>query len=160
MGTGKSSVGKLLAMRLDYRYIDLDTLIVADVGISINEIFAGEGEKAFRDRETRTLKALEGEKGIVLSTGGGAVISDVNREILRDLGVVVNLSASAEEIERRLRHENDRPLLNDNKSLERIETLIAHREPYYADADIRIETTCKTVAEIVDEILIRLKKVE
>ena len=159
MGTGKSSVGKLLAMRLDYRYIDLDTLIVADAGISINEIFAGEGEKAFRDRESRLLKSLGGEKGIVLSTGGGAVIAELNREHLHGLGVVVNLYASAEEIERRLQHEHDRPLLNDNKSLERIKALIAHREPYYADADIRIETTCKTVAEIVEEILIRLKRV-
>ena len=159
MGTGKSSVGKLLAMRLDYRYIDLDTLIVADAGISINEIFAGEGERGFRNRESRMLESLESEKGIVLSTGGGAVIAELNRALLHDIGVVVNLFASAEEITRRLRHEHDRPLLNDDKSLERIETLIALREPYYADADIRINTTFKSVAEIVDEILIRLKRV-
>lgn len=159
MGTGKSSVGKLLAMRLDYRYIDLDTLIVENAGISINEIFAGVGEKGFREIESRMLESLEGEEGIVLSTGGGAVIAEANRRLLHNFGLVVNLFASAEEIKKRLQHEQDRPLLNDNKSLERIETLITLREPYYADADIRIETTCKSVAAIVDEILIRLKKV-
>lgn len=159
MGTGKSSVGKELALQLNYRYIDLDALIVTDAGISINEVFAIEGEAGFRFRESEILSTLTGETGIVLSTGGGAIIVDKNREMLHELGFVVNLVAPAEEILRRLKHENDRPLLNDNKSLERIKTLIASREPFYADADVRIETSGKCVTEIVDLILIWLKKV-
>jgi len=159
MGTGKSSVGKQLALRLDYRYIDLDALIVAEAGLSINEIFARDGEAAFRVLESRLLLSLKDDKGIVLSTGGGAVIAGDNRRMLHELGIVINLVAPAEEILHRLRHEHDRPLLNDDKSLERIKELIAFREPFYADADLRIETSGKTVDGIVDEILISLKRV-
>lgn len=159
MGTGKSSVGKELALRLNYRYIDLDALIVAEAGISINEIFTRDGETAFRAIEARLLSSLKGEENMVLSTGGGAVIAGENRRVLRELGMVINLVAPAEEILLRLRHEHDRPLLNNDKSLERIRALIAHREPFYADADVRIETCGKTVAGIVDEILISLKRI-
>lgn len=158
MGTGKSSVGKELALRLNYRYIDLDALIVADAGISINEIFARDGESVFRASESRLLSSLKCEERMVLSTGGGAVIASENRRMLRELGMVINLVAPAEEILHRLQHEHDRPLLNDDKSLERIRELIAHREQFYADADVRIETCGKTVAGIVDEILISLKR--
>ena len=101
MGTGKSSVGKELALRLNYRYIDLDSLIVAEAGISINEIFAKSGEDVFRSLESKILVSLKGEERIVLSTGGGAVIADENRHVLHTLGAVINLSASAEERGRR-----------------------------------------------------------
>jgi shikimate kinase len=159
MGTGKSSIGKLLAERLGYRYVDLDALIVEQAGISINEIFAKEGESHFRSLETGMLANLAGEKTLILSTGGGAVIAEENRRLLHELGVIVNLTASAEEIQDRLQHEHDRPLLNDNRSLERIVTLLEAREPFYADADVRIETSGKRVDEVLNEILARLKKV-
>ncbi|GFE58284.1 shikimate kinase [Geobacter sp. AOG1] len=160
MGTGKSSVGKELALRLNYRYIDLDALIVAEAGISINEIFVRSGEAVFRSLESKILVSLKGEEGIVLSTGGGAVIADENRHVLHTLGAVINLSASAEEILHRLQHEHDRPLLNDDKSLDRIRELISRREPFYADADFRIETSGRFIAQIVDEILLLLKRCE
>jgi shikimate kinase len=159
MGTGKSSIGKMLAVRLGYRYVDLDVLIVEQAGEPINEIFAREGEPHFRSLETRMLANLAGEKGLVLSTGGGAVIAEENRRLLHDLGVIVNLTASAEEIQHRLQHEHDRPLLNDNRSQERIVSLLEAREPFYADADVRIETSGKSVDEVLNEILAWLKRV-
>ena len=159
MGTGKSSIGRLLADRLGFRYVDLDALIVEHAGASINDIFARQGEPRFRFLETGTLARLAGEKKIVLSTGGGAVIAEENRRLLHELGVIVNLTATAAEIQCRLQHEHDRPLLNDNKSLERIVSLLEEREPFYADADIRIETSGKSVDEVLEEILAWLKRV-
>lgn len=153
MGTGKSSVGRLLAERLGFRYLDLDALIVAEAGISINEIFARHGEPHFRRLETEAVRRIAGEERCVIATGGGAVISDENRRLLRSAGVVVNLAASVEEIRRRLSGETDRPLLRDDRSEERIVAMMTERERYYADADLRIDTTGKRVEDVVAEII-------
>ncbi len=160
MGTGKSSVGKLLAARLGYRFVDLDEVISARAGATINDIFATHGEDHFRALEAEEVRLLPDGGGMVVSTGGGAVIDPRNRSHLRSLGVVVNLTASAGEIVRRLRTEQDRPLLRDDKSLEKIGAMLAVREPFYADADLRIETDGRDVEEILEEILLWLKKWE
>jgi shikimate kinase len=160
MGTGKSSVGKLLAERLGYRFIDVDELIVARSGLTIIEIFASHGEQHFRALETEMLKRLESERGLVVSTGGGAVINPENRRRMRSAGRVVNLSASAETIKKRLTGDVARPLLQGDKPLEKIIALIAEREPYYADADIRIDTTAKNIEDVVSEILVWVKRDE
>ena len=156
MGTGKSAVGHLLAERFGYRFLDLDAMIVAAAGMSINEIFAVHGEPRFRQMESEAIGRLSEEAGVVLATGGGAVINPGNRQRMHALGVVVNLTASAEVIQRRLIAENDRPLLNSDKSQEKISGMLAEREPFYADADVRIDTSEKSVVEVVDEIVYRL----
>ncbi len=153
MGTGKSSVGRVLADRLGYRYCDLDALIVAAAGSSINEIFARHGEAHFRRIEAEMVRSIANMSGLVVATGGGAVLDPENRRQLRAAGFVVNLTAPAAEIFKRLQGENERPLLKEEKSLEKIGVMLQEREPFYADADIRIDTTGKSVEDVVAEIL-------
>ena len=157
MGTGKSSVGKMLAQKTGYVYRDLDAIIVGQVGMSINEIFAKHGEAYFRELEANAIKQVSSADKQVVATGGGAVIREDNRTLLRNSGIIVNLEASVEEICSRLSNDSERPLLNDRKSSEKLAELLEQREPYYADADIRIDTTGKKVEYVVDEILCRLK---
>lgn len=158
MGTGKSSVGTVLAQSLGYRFVDLDALIVAETGTTINEIFTRHGESFFRSIESAMVKRLTNESHLVVSTGGGVVLDPENRRLLRSTGNVVNLTATPETIRQRLLSESDRPLMKNGKSLEKITAMLAEREQCYADADIRIDTTGKKVEDIVAEILIWLKK--
>ncbi len=154
MGSGKTSVGKILAARLRYDFKDLDALIVEQAGKSINQLFADEGEATFRDRESAALSELVGQQAMVLSTGGGVVIRERNRLLLHAAGLVVNLSATVESLVKRLAQANDRPLLRgDNPLEERIRQIVAEREPFYADADIRIDTTGKTLEDVAAVIL-------
>lgn len=157
MGTGKSSVGKMLARKMRYGYCDLDGVIVDQAGMSINEIFARYGETHFRDLEAKAVNQVSATENLVIATGGGAVIREDNRERLRSTGIIVNLEASVEEITARLSSDTDRPLLKDEKSMGKIAALLKEREPYYAEADIRIDTTGKKVEDVVREILYQLK---
>lgn len=157
MGTGKSSTGMELAKRLGYGYCDLDSLIVEEAGMTINSIFEQFGETHFRDIESSIVERISSMGNLVISSGGGAVIRDKNRELLRSSGVMVNLTASAEEILFRLCTDTSRPLLKDSMSLERIEMMLREREPFYAEADIRIDTTGKKVEDVVREILLNLE---
>jgi len=153
MGTGKTSAGKLLASKLGYRLLDLDSMIVEQERTSINDIFAARGEAYFRQVESELLsRALEGER-IVVSTGGGAVISEHNRRLMRKAGVVVNLTATPAAVLKRLEGDDARPLLRDEKGMDKVRTMLAEREPFYADADIRIDTTGKNVEDVVREIM-------
>lgn len=158
MGTGKSSVGKLLARLLGFRYVDLDCRIVEKEGASINDIFRLKGEPYFRSVETEAARETAGESGLVISTGGGAVLAPENRRIFREQGVIVNLIASAEEICSRLKGCDDRPLLKDDSSLQKVEAMLQAREACYADADIRIDTTGKKVEDVAQEIARKLKE--
>jgi shikimate kinase len=154
MGSGKTSIGQLLSAQLGYEFIDLDALIVEKVGKSINQLFADEGEISFRDHESAVLSALVGRQNIVLSTGGGVVVREQNRQQLHTLGLVVNLTASVKELAKRLLKVTDRPLLTGDEPLEaRIERIMIDREQFYADADIRIDTTGKTLEDVAAIIL-------
>lgn len=154
MGSGKTSVGKILAARLKYTFMDLDARIVEQAGKSINQLFADEGEDAFRDRESAALSDLVGQPLMVLSTGGGVVIREGNRTLLHEAGLVVNLTASIDELAGRLEQADDRPLLRGENSMkERITHILSVREPFYADADIRIDTTGKTLEDVAAVIL-------
>lgn len=154
MGSGKTSVGQLLAARLNCEFTDLDALVEATTGVTINTLFAEEGEAAFRDRESAVLVSLAGRQGMVLSTGGGVVIRENNRKLLHAAGMVVNLTATTEELARRLVRAKNRPLLKGDLPLkELISRILIEREPFYADADIRIDTTSKTLEDVVTIIL-------
>lgn len=160
MGSGKTSVGRLLARSLDWEFIDLDALIVSRAGKSINAIFAEEGEVAFRRLEQEQLAGLVGRLQIVLSTGGGAVIDPENRRLMRLIGPVVNLTASLETLAGRLATCTERPLLQgeEEQRLVKIQRLLKEREQYYADSDIRIDTVGKSVEDVAAEVLKRLCK--
>ncbi|AJE02905.1 shikimate kinase [Geobacter pickeringii] len=153
MGCGKSTVGQMLAERLGCRYADLDALIVSREGASINNIFARHGESYFRQAETETIRGIVALNGLVVSTGGGAVISPLNRELLHAAGVVINLTADITTITARLESDTDRPLLREGRSAERLAALLAEREAMYADADLRIDTTGKSVEDVVAEVI-------
>lgn len=153
MGTGKSTVGRLLAARLNYTFRDLDSLIVEKEGMSINTIFADRGESYFREVEFSVLKTVLAEHFLVVSTGGGAVIREENRCLMRKSGIVVNLTASPETILQRLQSDEERPLLRDSKNLAQIQKLLMERELFYAEADIRIDTDGKNVEDVARDIL-------
>lgn len=157
MGCGKTSVGRVLSDRLGYRFVDLDEAIVCQEGVSVKEIFASRGEPVFRSLESLALLRVASEAGVVVSTGGGAVIAEPNRAVMRGAGCIVNLTASVEEIASRLGGDGERPLLQGDASLERVRNMLATREQFYADADLRVDTTAKTVAAVADEILQALK---
>ncbi len=158
MGSGKSSVGRVLAKRLGCRFIDLDAEIVAAAGCSINDIFARDGEQAFRLLESSMLEqVLSAGKGCVLATGGGAVISAQNRSLMRSRGVIINLNVTLDQVLARLKGSSDRPLLAGDDAALRATALMDEREQFYADADIRIDTDGKSVEDVSAEILCRLK---
>jgi shikimate kinase len=158
MGTGKSSVGKLLAAQLNFTFRDLDALIVAQEGRSINSIFSINGESYFRTVESTVLKHVLQKSSQVVSTGGGAVILKENRDLMRQFGVVINLVASPATILLRLQDDDERPLLRDSKSLSQIQKLLMERESFYSEADIRIDTEGKNVEDVARDILIFLER--
>jgi shikimate kinase len=159
MGTGKSSVGRVLAQRLGIPFIDLDAEIAALAGCSINEIFARDGEAGFRVLEGRCLAEVLQRGMAVVATGGGAVISDANRALLSTSGLVVNLTASLDRILERLSGAADRPLYPGEGAAERVKTLMAQRERFYAAAHIRIDTDGKSVEDVAAEIMSSLARV-
>lgn len=157
MGCGKTSVGRVLSAKLGCDFIDLDQAIVREAGISIKEIFSSQGEPAFRLLESQTLAKISTRSGVVVSTGGGVVIAPENRAIMRQSGSIVNLTASVEAIAARLAGDSERPLLEGDASIERVRNMLAGREKFYQDADLRIDTTTKTVEAVAAEILDALK---
>jgi shikimate kinase len=131
MGAGKTTVGRLLAGALDYEFIDCDAELERRTGVRIATMFELEGEAGFRDRESQLLAELTQRPGIVLATGGGAVLRPENRAWLHDRGVAIFLDVSAAEIARRTQHDASRPLLNAPDRRARIESLLEERLPLY-----------------------------
>ena len=134
MGSGKTTVGRLLAQGLHYEFVDCDAEIERRAGVRVAMIFEVEGEAGFRDRESQVLEELTRRRRVVLATGGGAVLRPGNRALLRERGIVVLLDASAAEVARRTQHDTSRPLLNTPDRRERIESLLAERGPLYREA--------------------------
>ncbi|HCG99710.1 MAG: hypothetical protein A2074_01120 [Candidatus Aquicultor primus] len=159
MGSGKTTIGRNLARRTGYRFVDIDSVIEDRAGRSIAEIFEAEGEAAFRGSEADVLAELLGEDGVVLSCGGGVVISEANRALLKNAATVVYLKTEPLEIFKRVGDTGDkRPLLKAGDPLTEIERLLAGREPLYLEvADMTVETTDKEIDAVVDEILNEFK---
>lgn len=153
MGSGKSSVGRVLAARLVCRFVDLDAEIVVTAGRSINDIFAHDGEQTFRSMESACLKRMLGCGRSVIATGGGVVMTDDNRNCMRRQGVVVNLVVSLPQVLKRLHGAADRPLFAGGNAANSVKLLMDGREQFYADADIRIDTDGKSVEDVAAEIL-------
>ena len=160
-GTGKSTVGRILAGRLGRTFLDCDLEIEARANRSVREIFVEHGEPAFRDWEERTLAELtEGRPSAVLATGGGAILREANRRRLRDFGFVAWLTAHPSVLVRRLEADRrglaERPALTSAGTLEEIVQVLRVRTPLYAQlADAVIETGEKSPEQVVDSILDR-----
>ena len=131
MAVGKTTVGRHLASRLDFTFHDTDQVIETRAGADISWIFELEGEERFRDREQQVIEELTLCEGIVLATGGGAVLREANRTLLRERGTVVYLQSGVDLILERTRSDRRRPLLQVDDVRERIETLTAERGPLY-----------------------------
>ena len=133
MGAGKTTVGRLLARRCGFAFIDCDRELEARSGVSVATIFELEGEEGFRRREAALIDELTQPPGLVLATGGGAILSEENRVHLRERGLVIYLRASVEEILRRTHKDRARPLLQAPDRRARIAQLLADRQRLYEE---------------------------
>lgn len=140
MGAGKSSVGRRLAQRLALPFVDADLEIEAAAGASIEEIFERHGEAAFRDGERRVIARLLAGPPQVLAAGGGAFMDEETRRLMREQAITLWLRAGIEVLLARVARRNNRPLLKNRNPREVLERLMAERHPFYAEADIIIDS--------------------
>lgn len=152
MGTGKSSVGRMVAELLHFTFLDTDELIVARAGKPITDIFAQQGEAAFRELERKVVEELAGRTQTVVSTGGGVPVNPANLASLKTHALVVCLWASPEKIWENVRGQAHRPLVNVADPQARIRTLLAEREPFYREADVLINTELRSVREVAMQV--------
>ena len=154
MGAGKTTIGRQLARRLAWRFVDSDHEIVARTGVNIPTVFEIEGEAGFRRRESQVVEELTTLRHIVMATGGGVVLAKENREHLRCNGMVVFLDVSPRQLYERTRHDKNRPLLQVDNPFGRLEALHAERWPLYQDvADVIIDATSCNAQSIVQTII-------
>jgi shikimate kinase len=158
MATGKSTVGKRLAVRAQYQFLDMDALIEEETGMSIPQIFSSQGEPAFRALESRMVERIAERTGCVVATGGGAIVNPKNLEILKRCGVVISLTADVKTILRRTGKGDTRPLLKGEGKVERIRQLMMQREPFYAQADIVLDTSTLNIKQVVNRLVERLRE--
>jgi shikimate kinase len=153
MGTGKSTVGRLLAEQLRFEFIDTDDLIESRAHKSIAAIFADEGEAAFRQREKELVAELSSRRRAVISTGGGLGANEAHIASLKQHALVVCLWASPEKIWERVRGQTHRPLLREADPLAKIRELLAAREPFYKQADVLLSTDVRSLKEVAQQAL-------
>lgn len=153
MGAGKTSVGRVLAKRLNKTFYDSDHVIEERTGVKISVIFEIEGEPGFRHRESAVLDELTALDDVVLATGGGAVLAQENRDRLRTRGTVVYLRASVKDLLNRTRHDKNRPLLQTADPRARLNELYEMRDPLYREvAHVTIDTGSQSLATLVNRL--------
>ncbi|ULL17463.1 shikimate kinase [Paenibacillus sp. H1-7] len=152
MGTGKTSVGKVLSERLGWHFANTDDEIEARQGVTISEMFATIGEAGFRQVESEVIRASLERTNQIVATGGGAVLSEQNRRVMQEKGYVVALTADAKTIIDRVSQDQNRPLVQGNVE-ERVHTLLEVRKHAYDFADLKIDTSALTLEEIADKII-------
>ena len=161
MGAGKTTIGRQLAKSLGLPFYDSDKAIEESTGVDIPTIFEFEGEQGFRDREQKMLQQLTELKGIVLATGGGAILREENRKLLKENGIVIYLQCSIDRIMERTRRDTQRPLLKTADPKERIEQLYKEREPLYLNcADLVVDTGIMQSKAAVNYILEEYKSIK
>ncbi|WP_299226265.1 shikimate kinase [Sulfurihydrogenibium sp.] len=156
MGSGKSTVGKILAEKLNMNFIDIDKLIEEKEGMKIKDIFEQKGEGYFRELERKQIEAVVKQEGLVVSTGGGLGANLDNMNLMKKNGDVVWLDVSLNTVLDRLKNDQDRPLLK--QPTEKIRQLFEERKNVYRLANIRINADKKTPSQIVEEILTKIKR--
>lgn len=153
MGAGKSAVGRQLARMLHLDFVDSDEEIQQRTGVDISFIFEKEGEQGFRRREARVIDELSQLEGVVLATGGGAIVDPENRSRLGARGIVVYLRTSVDQQLARTSRGRDRPLLENGDPQQILEELMAAREPLYREiADLTVDTDGRKVRAVANEI--------
>jgi shikimate kinase len=162
MGAGKTTLGRALAQRLRRDFIDTDRLLVERTGVPVAIVFEIEGEDGFRRRESALLAEIcDRERNNVVATGGGAVLAEGNRRLMRDSGTVVYLKARVESLWERTRHDSSRPLLATPNPRERLAELLEERDPLYHEAaHIVVETGSQSAATLVGRVVAALRERE
>jgi len=153
MGTGKSSVGRLVADQLRFTFLDTDDVIVARAGKTITDIFAQEGEAIFRERESHLVEELTHRTRTVISTGGGLPVNPANLASLKSHALVICLWASPEIIWEHVRGQSHRPLLTESDPLGKVRSLLAAREPFYRQADVLVNTEMRSLREVAQQVI-------
>ncbi len=153
MGTGKTSVGRLVADQLRFEYLDTDDLIQTATGKTISEIFKTDCEKKFRELEEQIVVEISTRTKTVISTGGGLPVNPKNLASLKSHALVVSLWSSPEKIWERVRHQSHRPLLHDENPQAKIRELLAAREPFYKQADVLLNTDVRSVREVAQQVV-------
>lgn len=157
-GCGKSTVGRHLARQLGWRFVDSDAEIEREIGGTIRDWFAQHGEPAFRDVEQRVIDALTQQDGIVLATGGGAVLRPANRDALHGRTQVFYLRSTPDELARRLRNDTQRPLLQGTDPQRKLRELYRERDPLYRrTAHFVVETARPSVPALLNMVLMQLE---
>jgi shikimate kinase len=159
MGTGKSTVGQIVASMLHFRFVDTDELIEGMAGKRISEIFTTEGEARFREYERQVVEQLKTLQGAVISTGGGLVTKPENLASLKEHALVVCLWCSPETIFRRVGHQSHRPLLRVENPLERIRELLNERAPAYRQADVLLNSEFRKPREVATHVVHQFRSV-
>lgn len=160
MGAGKTTVGELLATKLNRELKDIDRVIEQEQKKSIIEIFTNDGEEAFRQLESETIEKFSNMSDLIISTGGGALEKANNLSNLQKNGIIIYLKADIEELFKRVKNETQRPLLKEQDPLEVIKKLIKKREKFYLMANITIITDNKSPEKITEEIIKAIKNYE
>jgi shikimate kinase len=153
MGTGKTSVGRLVAEQLHFEYLDTDEVIQTSTGRSITDIFTKDGEPAFRALEEKVVEELGHRAKTVISTGGGLPLNPKNLTSLKMHALVVSLWSSPEKIWERVRHQSHRPLLHDENPQAKIRELLAARTPFYKQADVLLNTELRSIREVAQQVI-------
>lgn len=158
MGSGKSSVGRILSSLTGFALVDTDTLVAQEAGQSIPAIFKEHGEEHFRALETRVLQSLVGRIGLIVATGGGVITVEANRKILPEIGPVVWLDADPEQLYQRVKH-SKRPLLQTDDPRRTVGELYRAREPLYRRAStLRIDSGALTHRQTAEAVLACLRQ--
>lgn len=156
MGVGKSRIGRLLADRLGWGFLDTDQMVQERAGMSVTELFARQGEAVFRDLEHDCVREAAHLPEVVVSLGGGAIVQARNRELVRAAGLLVCIATDLETILRRVGRREDRPLLAGLGPAEKqaaVERLLAERQPFYAQADVTVHSSDERSPEETTRIL-------
>jgi shikimate kinase len=157
MGSGKSTIGKRLAYRLNMQFYDSDKVIEEREGLSVLDIFDYRGEEYFRNKEIEVIKEIMGYGTIVLSTGGGSFMIDEIRDLIKDKAISIWLKANVDTLHERVSRRNTRPMLIGENKREVIEQLVEERYPFFETADLKIDSGDMDTHFVVDTIISKLK---
>lgn len=153
MGTGKSTIGRMVANELQFKFLDTDHLIESRIGKTIAQIFTECGEKTFRELECEVVNELAASEKTVIAAGGGLAANQENLDSLKTHAFIACLWASPEKIFERVKHQTHRPLLHDPNPLQKIRELLKARESFYRQADALVNTEMRSTKEIVQHVL-------